>query len=330
VASGDGGAPHADAPEDSGVVVAMAAYKRPEELARTLRTVLGQIDASGFPARVQVVDNDAAASAAGVIDELADPRVRYVVESTPGIAAARNRALDEAADDRVLIFIDDDEDPQPGWLAAIVQVYRDRRPVGVVGPVVSEFDGPLDDWIKQGGFFERRRLATGTAIEAAATNNLLLDLTSIRSMGLRFDQKFGLSGGSDTLFTRQLTGGGGQLVWCDQAVVVDHVPTDRMTRDWVLKRAMRYGNSWSRTSMALADTPVSRFGTRLAMMGRGLIRVGAGGARFLVGVITRSTRHEARGRRTLMKGVGYLMGASGRVYVEYSRPAPSADQVSAG
>jgi hypothetical protein len=103
-----------------------------------------------------------------------------------------------------------------------------------------------------------------------------------------------------------------------------------MTRDWVLKRAMRYSNSWSRTSLALADTPVSRFGTRLAMMGRGLIRVGAGGTRFLVGVITRSTRHEARGRRTLMKGVGYLMGASGRVYVEYSRPAPSADQVSAG
>jgi len=31
-----------------------------------------------------------------------------------------------------------------------------------------------------------------------------------------------------------------------------------------------------------------------------------------------------------MKGVGHLMGASGRVYVEYSRPAPSADQVSAG
>ena len=226
---------------EQSVVVAMATYQRPDELARTLRTILAQIDDAGLTARIQVVDNDPTGSAAGTITALGDDRVRYVQEPTPGIAAARNRALDEAADDDVLIFIDDDEDPQPGWLVNLLTVYRANGVAAVVGPVVSEYDGALDEWILAGGFFERRRLATGTSVEAAATNNLLLDLNRIRSLGLRFDQQFGLSGGSDTLFTRQLTGAGEQIIWCDQAVVVDHVPTARMTRGWVLRRARRYG-----------------------------------------------------------------------------------------
>jgi succinoglycan biosynthesis protein ExoM len=306
------------------VVVAMATYQRPEELARTLRTVLGQIDDAALPVRVQVVDNDPAGSAAGTIAALADERVSYVLEPTPGIAAARNRALDKAAADDVLIFIDDDEDPQPAWLVNLLAVYRTTGAAAVVGPVVSEYDGPLDEWIHAGGFFERRRLTTGTSVEAAATNNLLLDLNRVRSLGLRFDQQFGLSGGSDTLFTRQLTGAGERIIWCDQAVVVDHVPTARMTRGWVLRRARRYGNSWSRTSLALTSRGPARLLVRLAMIARGVIRVAAGAARFLLGAVTFSPRHRARGLRTLMKGAGYIMGATGGVLVEYSRPAVAA------
>jgi succinoglycan biosynthesis protein ExoM len=308
-----------------GIVVAMATYKRPDEMARTLRTLLDQIDTSGVSARVQIVDNDAAGSGAAAAQAVADRRVSYVVEPTPGIAAARNRAIAESAGDRVLIFIDDDEDPQPGWLAGLLSVYREHQPAAVVGPVVSEYDGELDPWIRAGGFFERRRLPTGSLVEAAATNNLLLDLERIRSLGLSFDQKFGLSGGSDTLFTRQLTGAGEQLMWCDEAIVVDHVPTDRMTRKWVLRRAMRYGNSWSRTSLALAPDRRARLLTRIKMLARGVIRVGAGAVRFGLGAVTRSDRHRARGQRTLMKGVGYIMGATGGVYVEYSRAAPAAE-----
>lgn len=306
---------------EQSVVVAMATYQRPDELARTLRTVLRQIDEAGLDVRVQVVDNDPAGTGAGAVTGLGDPRVSYVLEPTPGIAAARNRALDEAGEDDVLIFIDDDEDPQPNWLVNLLALYRANGVAAVVGPVVSEYDGPLDEWIVAGGFFERRRLATGTSVEAAATNNLLLDLAQIRSLGLRFDQQFGLSGGSDTLFTRQLTRAGEEILWCDQAIVVDHVPSARMTRGWVLRRARRYGNSWSRTSLALSGRGPARLLVRVAMIARGAIRVAAGAARFLFGLVAFNQRHRARGLRTLMKGAGYIMGATGGVLVEYSRPA---------
>ena len=65
---------------------------------------------------VLVVDNDPAAGARDAVESFA-PRsagvsVRYVHEPQPGISAARNRALAEAAS-RLLVFIDDDERPSP-------------------------------------------------------------------------------------------------------------------------------------------------------------------------------------------------------------------------
>ena len=75
----------------------------------------------------------------------------------------------------------------------------------VVGPVQSEFTGELDPWIAAGAFFQRRRLATGTPVEVAATNNLLLDLETVRRLDLRFDPRFGVSGAEDTYFTRTLS-----------------------------------------------------------------------------------------------------------------------------
>jgi succinoglycan biosynthesis protein ExoM len=303
------------------VVVAMATYHRPDELDRTLREVLGQIEEAALPIGVLVVDNDADASARAVVDALAGRGVRYVVEPSPGIAAARNRAIAESSDHDVLIFIDDDEEPGQGWLVALLAVYRSSGAAAVVGPVVSEFDGPLDPWIAAGGFFERCRLSTGTTVQAAATNNLLLDLRKVRALGLQFDERFGLSGGSDTLFTRTLSSAGESIVWCDQAVVVDHVPQTRATREWVTRRAMRYGNSWSRTSVAMSGSPMSAILARIEMSGRGLVRIVAGAGRCGIGYVTRSTRHEARGTRTMMKGIGYVRGAVGSTYVEYARPS---------
>ena len=40
--------------------------------------------------------------------------LRYVVEERPGVAAVRNRALDETGGRDLLVFIDDDEEPEPG------------------------------------------------------------------------------------------------------------------------------------------------------------------------------------------------------------------------
>lgn len=293
------------------LVVAMLTYRRPDDLALAVPAFLAELPAD---AQLLVVDNDPDGSAAGVEDT--DPRVRYVHEPRPGIAAARNRALDEAAGAQLLIFVDDDERPVPGWLSHLLATHA-ATGAGVVGPVVSEYAHEPDPWLAAGRFFDRRRLATGTPVTTAATNNLLLDLAAVAD--LRFDEAFGISGGSDTLFTRTLTGRGHRLVWCAEAVVVDAVPAERLTRAWVLRRARRLGNSAVRVNLVLAGSAPRRAVVRAAWLARGAGRIIVGGARHLLGRLTGDLGHDARGLRTVERGRGMVGGALGSVVYEYHR-----------
>ena len=219
------------------LVLAVLTYRRPADLAELLPELDRQAAGAALGVQILVVDNDPDGAGRPACEGAGLDRVRYVHEPRPGIAAARNRALAEGAGHRLLAFIDDDERPRPGWLAGLLATLAEHGGPGAVGPVVSRFAAQLSPWVLAGGFFDRRRMPTGTPVTVAATNNLLLDLDVVRAAGLDFDERFGLSGGSDTLFTRRLVRAGGPLIWCDEAVVTDVVPAARCRRDWVLRRA---------------------------------------------------------------------------------------------
>ncbi|KQO11419.1 hypothetical protein ASF06_01835 [Agreia sp. Leaf244] len=304
---------------DLTITIAVLTYKRLDQLVPLVAELREQ--ANSFDGRVDilVVDNDPDASARHGASRALGASGRYVHEPEPGIAAARNRALREA-DSSLLVFIDDDEVPVEGWLVQLVDEYMRSWPVAVVGPVVSTYEAKPEPWIEAGRFFTRRRLASGTRVDVAATNNLLLDLAWLRARGIEFDDKFGLSGGSDTLFSRQIVAAGGEMVWCDEAVVYDVVPSSRSTREWVLQRAYRSGNSWSRSSLALQSDLLGRTLTRGTLLAQGSVRLVGGFAKSLVGSISHNMVAEAMGTRTRLRGAGMLSGAMGHVYSEYSRP----------
>lgn len=311
------------------VVVAVLTYRRPDDLTSILPLLVEQAGSVADDVHVLVIDNDAAGDGAVAAGDFGHPLVHAVVEPRPGIAAARNRALDEcgpAGEDAtpcsgadLLVFIDDDERPSSRWLDHLLEVHDRTRPAGVVGPVVSEYEREPDEWVAAGRFFDRRRLPTGTEVDVAATNNLLLDLQQVRQADVRFDERFGITGGSDTLFTRQLVDRGGRLVWCDEAVVVDVVPVARLTRDWVLRRAFRSGNSWSRTSLELASNRRGRYKVRAEGVARGAVRVLGGGVRMTYGLLTHSLGQRVRGLRTVARGLGLVAGSVGYTYREYRR-----------
>lgn len=315
---------------EGGIVVAVLTYCRPDDLKLALPRLAAQAQSVGapdfsgpVPASVLVIDNDPAASARTTVEKFArtlpSGLIRYVHEPKPGIAAARNRALAESSTKDLLVFIDDDETPSVRWLAQLLDLQRSRGAAAVVGPVISEYEHEPEAWITAGRFFQRRRLATGTPVTIAATNNLLLHLPQIRQMKLEFDERFGLSGGSDTLFTRQLVKRGGTMLWCDEAVVVDRVPTGRLTRDWVLRRALRSGNSATRVSLELEGKALPRLAARGASIASGAVRLAGGTVQLVAGVIARSEAHKARGLRTAARGLGMASGAFGYVYSEYRR-----------
>ncbi|RZU34450.1 glycosyltransferase family 2 protein [Blastococcus saxobsidens] len=304
------------------VTIAVPTYRRPDELRALLPLLLAQareVAAGGYAVDVLVVDNDPGRGAAVTVSEMTAPELRYAAEPTPGIAAVRNRALAEAAGATLLAFIDDDERPQPGWLAALLDTWSATGAAAVSGVVISEYAGALDPWIDAGNFYFRSRRPTGTPIDVAACGSLLLDLDQIRSLGVRFESALGLAGGEDTLFSRALTRAGGRIVWCDESAAIDCVPVERMTRAWVLTRAWSHGNTAVLTELRLTTGASARLRVRAAGLGGGVGRVVAGAVRWSWGMLSRSDRHQARGLRALLRGAGMVGGACGLVFEEYAR-----------
>jgi succinoglycan biosynthesis protein ExoM len=312
------------------LVVAVLTFRRPEELIEGIPLVLAHARSASLEtgralrARVLVVDNDPAASASPVVERLRDSHsdgvaLDYVVENTPGIAAARNRAMDESTGADLLAFIDDDERPRDDWLAALLCTWTASHAAAVMGRVISEFDGELDDWVAAGDFFRRRSMPTGTVIRVAAAGNLLLDLRQVRALGVRFEEELGLGAGEDSLFSRELVRRGGRIVWCEESAATDCVPRERMTRRWVLARAWSHGNTESVVDLYLADGAIPRAVAKAKALARGVVRIAAGSARYLLGVASGSLRHQARGLRTAYRGAGIAAGGAGVVVHEYSR-----------
>ena len=243
--------------------------------------------------------------------------VRYVVEERPGVAAVRNRALDETPERDLLIFIDDDEEPEPGWLAALVGMRASTGCQAVAGPVIPVYEVEPEEWVRQGEFFVRKTWPTGTIRPVAASNCLLLDLGFVRRKGLRFDEAFGATGGEDTLFTRRLSAAGGVIRWCDEARVRDHVPASRLARPWILRRQRSHAATSVRVELALAGAGVQPAIRARAAVG-GLVRIVVGALRTAGGTLIGDPRHAAKGARLLARGRGILAASTGGgVHREY-------------
>lgn len=300
------------------LVIAVPTFRRAERLDLLLPILQRQAattsGALGADISVLVIDNDPDASAQQTAQKHA---VTYEQEPAPGLSAVRNRALEAAGAADALVFIDDDETPSDGWLENLVNRWRTSGADAVSGRVQTRFpDGWRDPWIEAGGFFRRAVFADGARQPVAPTNNLLLDLGTVRALRLRFDPRFGMSGGEDIMFTSLLTRAGGWISSCPAALVYDDVDAGRLTRRWVLRRAYRVGVTTVHVAVVLAPSPLP---TRIAWIARGVTRMAGGGARRVVGIALRSDEHSARGARLFWRGTGMVAGALGLGYQEYAR-----------
>ena len=108
---------------------------RSESLRIALTSILAS-DRGDF--EVVVVDNAPATDATRtVVDELDDPRLRYVLEPRAGLSRARNRGAQEARG-RLLAFTDDDVRVEPTWLGRLLNGFTRAPHVGcVTGLVVA-------------------------------------------------------------------------------------------------------------------------------------------------------------------------------------------------
>jgi succinoglycan biosynthesis protein ExoM len=229
--------------------VGIATYRRPAGLARAIRHVGRAARAAGLDPLLIVVDNDGAdpgvAEQAARAAQEAGLRLDHSIERRPGIAAARNAIFDRA--DRVgigcLAMLDDDEWPSDGWLAALARTRAATGAHVVGGPVAPVF--PRDKaglesiarfWSVQPQMLDGRPFVFCTC-------NFMVDLDGIRDHPRPlFDDRFGLSGGGDTVFFRSLFNAGHAMAWAADALVEEDVPQQRASVAWMRMRRYRVGN----------------------------------------------------------------------------------------
>ena len=334
------------------LTIAMLTYRRNDYLAQVIPELLAQADDvcdAQTTASVLIVDNDPQAGARAVVeaaraalggeqpeaaessgaadlDAAATSRLVYVHEPEPGIVAGRNRALSQAHGSDALVFIDDDEIPSPGWLKALVSTWRAQGCAAVTGPTPPTFEVDPSAWVVASGAFDSWEAADGAQVRSADTGNLLLDLAVVEGLGLRFDPRYGLTGGEDSLFTRQLTRAGGVIRFAAGAVVTKRVPAARARRTWVLERSLRSGSSWARVRIDTAAPDggasgrLARLRLRLGYGAKGLAKAGIDGARAGVARIRGDVPAQARYEVSSRGGLGMVVGALGVHVREYGRP----------
>ncbi|NJL48524.1 MAG: glycosyltransferase [Leptolyngbyaceae cyanobacterium SM2_5_2] len=261
------------------VSICIATYKRPDGLAALLQKINSLTFSKVEPPTLEVVvvDNDAVGSAKENCEQfraVVNWTLIYEIEPQKGVSFARNKTLacvSKEAD--FIVFIDDDEVPESSWLDELLATQEKYNSDIVAGPVYPRFqDSSVPQWIEKGGFFDPPKHATGDQLNAAFTNNTLVRADLIRQMDVAFDPRFAFKGAEDTHLFMRLRKMGATIVWSNEAIVVESIPSSRTTLKWLIERGFWGWSSYSLFEKELFPSP-SLQATRL-IKGCGLIVIG--------------------------------------------------------
>lgn len=309
------------------VAICICTFKRRDLLAKLLQGVseLTFSKVSAPEITVVVVDNDATRSAADICSD-APQRwpIKYAVEPRRNMASVRNRAVLEAGNVDFIALLDDDEVPTPQWLDELISTRAQFQADVVSGPVTPLFSADAPQWITAGGFFDRPRFETGHIMDKCSTNNVLVR-REVFARAQHFEETMQLTGVEDTHFFMRVKQAGYKIVWANEALVFESIPSARANLRWLLARGYRLGNTWVLCELSLdkrVRTRVVRSLKATAWIARGLAAV----------AISPFTGKAAavRGLRNALYGIGEITALAGQKYQEYkSAGTDSADQPAA-
>ncbi len=225
--------------------ICVCTYQREKSLAYCLDRLTKITIPDNTSLSISVIDNDPKRSAMQQVQDFSPPfslPVYYFHEENRGIPYARNRAIIESLNLNAdfLVFIDDDEWPEPDWLVNMYRYYQShKRPVIISGHVISDLPENTPQDIQL--LFNKKNRATGTHLTSCATNNVLIPLSIIKDSGVRFDENNPLAGGTDTIFFYTLSRLGYEIFKCSEARVHEIIPENRLSLKWMAKRKYRAG-----------------------------------------------------------------------------------------
>jgi succinoglycan biosynthesis protein ExoM len=300
------------------VSVCVPTFRRPDGL----RKLLTHLERLTYPGRIDVVvvDNDAEARAGAMIVKQISRAFRFpltcIVEFRRGQTYAYNRAFVSAcraapAPDYVAV-LDDDEFPDPNWLAELVNVALNHGADIVGGPVFPIFEAP-EHWLARSGVYAPTRYKTGPVPMIYGAGNMLIRRSVLEQyLDEPFDHAFAFTGGSDCDFFWRCRKDGHSFAWADGAHAFETTPRSRTTVGYLLRRKFRTGTEATRIDRKLAgkvDGVARRWCKGLGLIGSGTLSlpIAALGGR---GAMVRSLMWTAR-------GAGRIAAEFGILYEEY-------------
>lgn len=233
--------------------VALCTHNHADRLARTLADLSG-LRPPEAAWELLVVDNASRDATPQLLASYAWPKdwqVRIVREEILGVAYARNRAIKEGYGE-YLIFLDDDETPDPEWLRTYEHLIRSKHPDAIGGRIEVSFETPRPAWLQDELLGFLGRLDHGATVHALTelatpcyTGNFGLRRAICDSVGY-FDTTLGRrgtenEGGEDVDFYRRLINAGFQVWWTPEAVIYHRIQAAKLTRGYFLDLHYRQG-----------------------------------------------------------------------------------------
>ena len=122
--------------------LAICTFNRAGRLPGLAEAMLAQ--ESPIPFEVLFINNNSTDNTAEILEGLAGEHdnIRFVTETEQGIVPARNRAIAEALENDYLLFMDDDQLPAAGWVAAGLDALMNEGADCVGGRIEVHFTPP--------------------------------------------------------------------------------------------------------------------------------------------------------------------------------------------
>ncbi|WP_082656029.1 glycosyltransferase family 2 protein [Aureimonas sp. D3] len=290
------------------LVIGIPTFRRPGLLLRLLESLQPEI--AGRELTLIVADNDCDPVVETLVSEFpreAGQRFIYLPVSERGLSPNRNALVDaamrEAPDWRRLIMMDDDGYVSEGWLATLLACADTYEPHLVGGPVEGLLPPDAGLLARNSIFASRRGAATGPTKLLRTAQNLLISrrLLDLVERPL-FRNAYKASGGEDYDLFRRVQAAGGEMVWCEEALVYEP-PAEQLRPATVLKRYYTTGIYMSKIDQSYDGTGAT---WRLAVKGS----VGAL-ARFALSLPKLRKDPIAKNLLTIAHYSGRLVGMAG-------------------
>jgi GT2 family glycosyltransferase len=300
------------------IQVAICTYRRNDLLTRGLEALLVAAERVRGRAAIGVVlvDDTVEGHARPVADAFGDRfelGVEYRISGKQNISLARNLAIETGMTlGEWVAMTDDDCEPPPQWLEALLDLQQRTGADAVTGRMVRCVPEGSPRWITEQPFLELgvEEPPDGSEMTAAATFNTMISSAWLRAHPqIRFAPDFGVVGGEDMVFFRAARAAGLKIRFSKDAFVYENEPADRATFGYQLYVHFWHGNS---AALACIESGMTR--------ARMFIHGGASLARAAVRPAGRLLRGEKPQLRyalaQLLHATGKLLGTAG-VRVEH-------------